>query len=77
MIGLSNFGVLQNKLDDNGRPIHGADGKIVKKKVQMIDAMFNKHSQPLYFANDEHLDHAASIFKGMVRILEKHRHCDI
>ena len=43
----------------------------------MIDAMFNKHSQPLYFADNEHLDHAASIFKGMVRILEKHRYCDI
>ena len=75
--GPSNFGVLQNKLDADGKLVHGADGKVMKEKVQMADTMFNGHPQSLYFSDGEHPDHVAGVFKGMVRILEECGYHDI
>ncbi|ETW78373.1 hypothetical protein HETIRDRAFT_421108 [Heterobasidion irregulare TC 32-1] len=69
-IGPSNFGVLWNKLDANGKLVYGVDGKVIKEKVWMAPPV-------TVFSDGEHPDHAAGVFKGMVRILEEHRYHDI
>ena len=43
----------------------------------MVDTMFNRHPQSLYFSNGEHPDHVAGVFKGMVRILEAYGYHDV
>ncbi|ETW79490.1 hypothetical protein HETIRDRAFT_322092 [Heterobasidion irregulare TC 32-1] len=63
--GPSNFGVLWDKLGANGKPVYGADRKVVREKVRMVNVMFDGHSQSLYFANGEDPDNKAGVFKGM------------
>jgi hypothetical protein len=64
-----NWGVEVNVCGDNGQPVYGRDGKILKHKVKMVDATFaDGMPQPLYFdASHE----KAGLFKGMAVILEE------
>jgi hypothetical protein len=57
-----------NVVREDGKPVYGADGKILKKKVKMADGKFaNGSAQSLYFADDDK-EHAGK-FKGMATIL--------
>jgi hypothetical protein len=64
-----NWGVEVNVRNENGKPVYGPDGKLLKTKVQMEDATFlDGTKQPLYFE----LGHPqAGLFKGMVIILQE------
>jgi len=64
-----NWGVEVNVHGDNGQPVYGPDGKILKHKVKMVDAAFSDGTpQSLYFdASHE----KAGLFKGMAVILEE------
>jgi hypothetical protein len=64
-----NWGVEVNVHGDNGQPVYGPDGKILKHKVKMVDATFADGTpQSLYFdASHE----KAGLFKGMAVILEE------
>ncbi|ETW82078.1 hypothetical protein HETIRDRAFT_318294 [Heterobasidion irregulare TC 32-1] len=65
------------RMAKNNKLVHGVDGKVMKEKVWMVDAMFNRHPQSLYFSDGKHPDHAAGVFKGMIRILEEHWYYDV
>ncbi|KDQ49169.1 hypothetical protein JAAARDRAFT_143792 [Jaapia argillacea MUCL 33604] len=63
------FGVEVNVLGENGKPVYGLDGKILKKKVPMGDAtLLDGSPQSLYFPAG-HL--RAGVFKGMANLLEE------
>ncbi|CDO74299.1 hypothetical protein BN946_scf184839.g4 [Trametes cinnabarina] len=61
--GMLMFGVETPMRVENGKPVYGPDGKVLKMKIQMGDAQFIDGSpQPLYFP-PEHP--RAGVFKGM------------
>jgi hypothetical protein len=62
----TNFGVLVNVVGEDGWPVDGADGRILKKKIQMQNRQFNRQEQDFYFP---HGHKKAGIFKGMAAIL--------
>jgi hypothetical protein len=65
----NNWGVEVNVWNENGKPVYGSDGKILKMKIQMEDAMFaDSTKQVLYF---EPGHPKAGLFKGMAVILEE------
>ena len=64
-----NWGVLRTLTDENGLPVYGPDGKVVKTKVNMDDGeLADGTPQPLYFPAGHKL---AGLFKGMATILTK------
>ncbi|KAI0324035.1 hypothetical protein GY45DRAFT_1349605 [Cubamyces sp. BRFM 1775] len=64
------FGVEQNVISANGKPVYSPDGKILKTKIRMGNAMFSNGSpQSLYFP-DNHPTHPGA-FKGMAVLLEE------
>jgi hypothetical protein len=69
-----NFGVEVNLVGEDGKPIYGPDGKILKKKVNMGNGYFEvggeRKEQAFYWQADADLPHAGQ-FKGMVVILEE------
>jgi len=63
-----NWGVEVNVVGEDGKPVYGADGKVLKKKVRMGDGRFaNGSPQSLYFADNDK-EHTGK-FKGMATIL--------
>ena len=57
------------KIDANGKPTYGPDGKVLKEPVQMENATFADGSpQSLYFGPDHP---QAGVFKGMAVILQE------
>ena len=65
-----NWGVEVNATGKDGKPVYGADGKVLKKIVKMGDGRFaNGSPQSLYFADDD-TEHPGK-FKGMATILAK------
>ncbi|KAI3998437.1 hypothetical protein K525DRAFT_214668 [Schizophyllum commune Loenen D] len=72
------FFVQTTKLDAEGRPMYGTDGKLAKEKVvKMQDTEWDGKVQKLYFdekpgagASDDEKEHAGK-FKGMRRLLEE------
>lgn len=71
----ANFGVEVNVIGDNGKPIFGPDGKVLKKKINLGNGYFEeeegKREQAFYWQADSGLPHAGQ-FKGMAAILEEH-----
>jgi hypothetical protein len=64
-----NWGVEVNGRRENGQPVYGPDGKILKHKIQMVDATFaDGTKQSLYFEGSHE---KAGLFKGMAVILEE------
>ncbi|CDO74688.1 hypothetical protein BN946_scf184960.g2 [Trametes cinnabarina] len=67
--GMPMFGVETPMRGENGKPVYGPDGKVLKTKIRMGDAQFRDGSlQPLYFP-PEHP--RAGVFKGMAILLEE------
>jgi len=63
-----NWGVEVNVTGENGKPVYGADGKVLKKTVKMGDGRFADGSpQSLYFPDDD--EKHPGKFKGMANIL--------
>jgi hypothetical protein len=62
----TNFGVLTNVVSNDGQPLHGPNGKLLKQKVQMWNGQFNGGVQELYFPEGHE---KAGLFKGMAIIL--------
>lgn len=66
---IQEWGVETMLLGENGRPVHGWDGKILKTKVPMQDRQFSDgQRQPFYFPPGH--KHAGK-FKGMAEILRE------
>jgi hypothetical protein len=67
--GIQEWGVETMLLGEDGKPVHGRDGKILKTKVRMKDGHFTDgRTQLLYFpAGHQH----AGKFKGMAEILRE------
>jgi hypothetical protein len=66
-----NWGVDVNMKDKEGKPVYGADGKVLKQRIQMEDGTFADGSkQSLYF---EEGHPKAGLFKGMAVILQERR----
>jgi hypothetical protein len=64
-----NWLVERSVTDENGKPVYGPDGRILKEKIEMEDGSLPDGSrQPLYF-EDGHPQ--AGLFKGMAVILEE------
>jgi len=65
----TNWGPETNMIGNNGRPVYGPDGKVVKIKTRMADGrLADGTPQPLYFP----LEHPqAGVFKGMSIILKE------
>ena len=65
----NNWGVEVNVWNENGKPVYGSDGKILKMKIQMEDATFADNTkQALYFKPGHP---KAGLFKGMAVILKE------
>lgn len=65
----TNWGVETNVIGEDGKPVYGANGKILKQKVRMADGRFaNGFPQCFYFPPGH--EHAGK-FKGMMVILEE------
>ena len=63
-----NWGVEVNQRDENGKPIFGSDGKILKKKILMTNGQLpNGTPQSLYFESGPQ----TGLFKGMTVILQE------
>jgi hypothetical protein len=63
-----NWGVEVNMRGENGKPVYGPDGKILKLKIRMEDAMFaDGQKQALYFEDGP----KAGLFKGMAVLLQE------
>jgi hypothetical protein len=63
----SNWGIEVNVWDESGKPVYGSDGKLLKMKVCMEDAiLMDRTPQPLYFPPGHP---KAGLFKGMSVIL--------
>ncbi|KAG2144548.1 hypothetical protein DEU56DRAFT_870337 [Suillus clintonianus] len=67
LVESGNGGVETTLLGEDGKPVHGRDGKVLKTKVPMQDGRFaDGRPQPLYFPPGH--EHAGK-FKGMAEIL--------
>lgn len=65
----TNWGPETTMISENGKPVYGPNGKVVKVKIHMADTKFaNGMPQSLYFPPG-HLQ--AGVFKGMSVILQK------
>ena len=64
-----NWGVEVNELDEDCNVVHGTNGKVLKMRVNMVNAKFaDGCPQSLYWP----ADHArAGVFKGMATILQE------
>ena len=63
-----NWGVEVNQCDENGKPIYGSDGKILKKKILMTDGRLpDGTAQSFYFESGPQ----TGLFKGMTVILQE------
>ncbi|EPQ50851.1 hypothetical protein GLOTRDRAFT_108476 [Gloeophyllum trabeum ATCC 11539] len=63
------FGVDRKVVGDDGKPIYGPDGKVLKTRVRMADAQFADGTpQSLYFPPGHERE---GVFKGMAVILEE------
>jgi len=65
----TNWGVEVNVWNENGKPVYGSDGKILKTKIQMEDATFADGTKQVLYFEPEHPK--AGLFKGMAVILEE------
>jgi hypothetical protein len=65
----TNWGIEVAARDQDGKPIHGRDGKVAKAKVQMTDGTFADGSPQLFYFPAGHA--RAGIFKGMAKIPEE------
>jgi len=65
----TNWGVEVNVQNENGKPVYGSDGKILKTKIQMEDATFADGTKQALYFEPEHPK--AGLFKGMAVILEE------
>jgi hypothetical protein len=65
----TNWGVEVNVWNENGKPVYGSDGKILKMKIQMEDATFADGTKQVLYFEPEHPK--AGLFKGMAVILEE------
>lgn len=65
------FGVDVNVLGENGKPLYGSDGKLLKQRIQMGNGILpDGRPQSLYWP-DNHPVHPAGGFKGMAEILRE------
>jgi len=65
----TNWGPDTVKIGEDGKPIYGPDGKVVKIKIHMADATFADGTpQILYFPPGHQ---RAGVFKGMLVLLEE------
>ncbi|KAI0054857.1 hypothetical protein BV25DRAFT_1816438 [Artomyces pyxidatus] len=61
------FGVMRTVTGEDGKPIYGPDGKLLKEKIRMGDGTLpNGEPQSLYFPEGHE---QAGVFKGMLQIL--------
>jgi hypothetical protein len=63
----SNWGIEVNVQNENGKPVYGSHGKLLKKKVCMEDAILMDRMLQLLYFPPGHLK--AGLFKGMSVIL--------
>ncbi|KAG2358208.1 hypothetical protein BDR07DRAFT_1483275 [Suillus spraguei] len=65
----NHWGVEVNMVDESGKPVHGPNGTLLKKKVSMGNGKFMDGSpQSLYYLQGHQL---AGVFKGMAVIPEE------
>ena len=65
----TNWGPETTKIGEDGRPVYGPNGKMVKTKICMADARFaDRTPQPLYFPPGHP---RTRVFKGMSIILQE------
>ena len=65
----TNWGPETTKIGEDGKPVYGPNGKVLRTKIQMADATFaNGTPQKLYFPPGHP---RASIFKGMSVLLKE------
>ena len=65
----TNWGPETNRIDANGKPVYGPNGKVAKIKIRMADATFaNGTPQALYFPQGHP---QAGTFKGMAVLLQE------
>ena len=63
------FGVERGVIGEDGKPVHGPNGKVLKEKIRMADGRFADGTvQPFYFPEGH--EHAGA-FKGMAEILKE------
>jgi hypothetical protein len=63
------WGILSTVVGDNGKPICGPDGKVLRQTVWMANRFFNGRLQSLHFPEGHQ---HAGLFKGMWQILIEH-----
>lgn len=64
-----NWGVETNVIGVNGKPVHGPDGTVLRRKVPMHGAMFSDGTPQLLYYPEGH--ELVGVFKGMGVILEE------
>jgi len=62
-----NFGVIVNIVGEDGKPVYGPDGKILKQKIRMRNGWFRNGTEQEFYYPDGHPK--AGLFKGMAQIL--------
>jgi hypothetical protein len=72
-----NFGVQVNVVGENGKPVYGPDGNILKMFAPMTGAWYVDQEtgeivdQDMYFAHDHPDEDLRGLFKGMATVLEE------
>jgi glutamine synthetase len=57
----NNFGVLVNVIGDDGKLVHGQDGKILKRKIQMWNGWFKDGTEQEFYFLDGTDTHRAGL----------------
>jgi hypothetical protein len=66
----TNFGVKISVIGDDGKPVYQSDGKVLKKKVLMLNGKFADGTEQSFYFPEDHPT-APGLFKGMGIILEE------